>query len=196
LQPPLNSNSWAGLSSGLTPEVIEAIQRLLAQKASNTATSFAIANKLGYRASPQSLLWMLNHTTQRPTNPYDVAFLISSARRITEAMTKGKTADEAGKVEQSYDKMHTKANQVRTQSLQQTEKVMLRNGPLVGWYAHYDSKTSPACRLANGHNFDAMQGTVIGYPGSVHPHCRCYAGPPHANGQMVDDVLQANPVGV
>jgi len=176
--------------------VVDDIQRLLAQKASNSATAFAMAKRLGFRASPQSLLWMLNNTTQRPSNPYDVAFLINAARRITDQMAKGKTVDEAGQVQKSYNKQHVVANRVRNQTMQEAEKAMVRHGPLVGWYAHYDTKTSPACRIANGNNFDAMVGTVIGYPGSVHPHCRCKVGPPFPNGQMVDDVLQANPVGV
>jgi hypothetical protein len=172
------------------------VQQLLSQKASNSATAFAIAKKLGFRASPQALLWMLNNTKQRPNNPYDVAFLINASRRITESMTKGKTADEAGKVQRAYNKQHVVANRVRNEQIQKAKTVSDKHGPLVGWYAQFDSKTSPACRLANGNNFDAMAGTVIGYPGSVHPHCRCRVGPPFPNGQMVDDVLQANPVGV
>ena len=176
--------------------MIEAVQRLLAQKSSNSATSFAVARVLGYDVAPQAVNWMLNNSDQRPANPYDVAFLIASARRITAAMSKGKTPTQAGAVEKTYIGQHDDANDARDQSLLSAQQQMIRGGPTVGWYAHYDKKTSPACRLASGNNFDAMEGTVIGYPGSVHPHCRCSVGPPHPNGGWVNDILQATPVSV
>jgi SPP1 gp7 family putative phage head morphogenesis protein len=139
--------------------------------------------------NPEAVKWVLDHTNQRSSNPYHVSFLISSARRITEKMQMNKPFEKA---ETTYDKQHHNANDVRQKAFKQAKS----QGTIVGWYAHYDSKTSPACRLANGNNFDAMQGTVIGYPGSVHPHCRCFAGPPHPNGRWVDDILNATPVGV
>ena len=45
-----------------------------------------------------------------------------------------------------------------------------------------DARTSQGCRDANGKSFYADHPPVIegspAYPGSVHPHCRCFAGPP------------------
>jgi SPP1 gp7 family putative phage head morphogenesis protein len=172
--------------------MLQAVQRLLAQRASNTATAFAISRTLGFDVNPNAVNWVLSHTDQRPSNAYDVAYLIASSRRITKAMSSGNSLATAAAPEVQYNKQHKEANAVRNDAIKQTKS----QGTIVGWYAHYDSKTSPACRLANGNNFDAMEGTVIGYPGSVHPHCRCFAGPAHPNGQWVDDVLQANPVGV
>jgi hypothetical protein len=46
------------------------------------------------------------------------------------------------------------------------------------------------CIAANGHNFYAEHGTVIGLPGSVHNRCGCYAGPPWTGAAMVDDVFR------
>lgn len=40
------------------------------------------------------------------------------------------------------------------------------------WQADLDEKTSPECRAAHGHVFDARSAPpVIGWPGAVHPHC-------------------------
>jgi hypothetical protein len=184
------------VNTAITPELVDAVSRLLALKSSDTATSFAIAKTMGYKAGPQAVQAMLKMQGPRPSNPYDVAFLILGAQRIQSAMSKGVPTEQAVVTEATYDKMHDKANAARTRATAQAKSVVRSQGPIVGWYAHYDSKTSPECRLANGNNFDAMEGTLIGYPGSVHPYCRCWTGPPHANGQWVNDVVQATPVGV
>lgn len=50
--------------------------------------------------------------------------------------------------------------------------------PLLGWRAVIDDRTTPACRWANGRNFRADRIPIIGFPGAVHPRCRCTSGPP------------------
>jgi len=49
---------------------------------------------------------------------------------------------------------------------------------MLGWQAVIDNSTTPECRAANGKNFRADRPPVIGWPGSVHPKCRCRAVAP------------------
>lgn len=49
---------------------------------------------------------------------------------------------------------------------------------LLGWRSVMDQNTTPECADANGKNFKAMEMPDIGLPGTVHPRCRCAAGPP------------------
>ena len=58
---------------------------------------------------------------------------------------------------------------------------------LVGWKAVMDSRTSAECAAANGKNFPADRPPVIGWPGAVHPHCRCVPTKPYAGAGMVDE---------
>jgi SPP1 gp7 family putative phage head morphogenesis protein len=48
---------------------------------------------------------------------------------------------------------------------------------LLGWRAVMDERTTNECRAANGQNFRADRMPTIGWPGAVHPHCRCSAAP-------------------
>jgi hypothetical protein len=179
-------------TSGITPELVKAASKLMQVKASIKSTAAAIAKLMGFRVEPTAVEQMLSQNPS-PTNPYDVAFALTGARRLSDKASTGRSFSEAASAEQSYNVQHEAANKVRAEAIVAAKQQKSLTGPLVGWYAHSDVKTSPACRLANGHNFDALRGTLIGYPGSVHPHCRCEVGPPHPDGQFVDDVIQANP---
>ncbi len=50
--------------------------------------------------------------------------------------------------------------------------------PLLGWQSVLDDKTTPDCRWASGRNFRADRRPPLGWPGTVHPKCRCRAVPP------------------
>jgi hypothetical protein len=58
-------------------------------------------------------------------------------------------------------------------------------GGLLGWYSRNDDRTSAECLAAHGKNFDPNVIPPIGYPGSVHPHCRCRPGPAHKTNLLV-----------
>jgi hypothetical protein len=60
---------------------------------------------------------------------------------------------------------------------------------LVGWHAKLDGRTSPECRAADGANFPANRPPSIGWPGAVHPSCRCRPGAPHAQGRLLDSII-------
>jgi hypothetical protein len=60
---------------------------------------------------------------------------------------------------------------------------------LLGWSARMDRKTSGECREANGRNFDPSRVPPIGFPGAVHPDCRCRAVRPFDTQLRVEDLF-------
>lgn len=60
------------------------------------------------------------------------------------------------------------------------------HGPLLGWYAKHDKRTTAECLKADRHNFYVTRPPDIGLPG-IGPHagCRCEAGPPWPNGKLL-----------
>jgi hypothetical protein len=73
----------------------------------------------------------------------------------------------------------------RDQAAAQVDTAAGEHGRLLGWHTVMDLKTSPECIRANGKNFYADQMPPIGYPGMVHPHCRCMPGPPFPDAPLV-----------
>lgn len=139
------------------------------------------------------------------------SYLVSAARRLTTAV-KGTRLNRIERLkatvetEKRYLQAHLDAisNRVRAaEAVAQTARVQAKrvekanetNGvpgrptsPLLGWYAINDARTSAECRRAHGRNFDPARIPLIGYPGAVHPHCRCRPGPPHPSRLRVEDL--------
>lgn len=65
------------------------------------------------------------------------------------------------------------------------DSASMEHGRLLGWYSLRDRKTSPECRMAHGSNFYADQMPSIGYPGMVHPNCRCQPGAPFPGARVI-----------
>jgi SPP1 gp7 family putative phage head morphogenesis protein len=101
-------------------------------------------------------------------------YLVKAARRVSEAGLREGLPKEA-----VYFQAHRRASENRRMAAQTVAQAQERFGPELGWYATMDSRTSPDCRAANGKNFRAARPPRIGFPGSVHPNCRCKPGPPH-----------------
>lgn len=116
---------------------------------------------------------------------YRAAFIIRALRRIAVAPDKKL----ALKRELGFWKAHLKANDRRKTMARRVDFARGRYGDLLGWYAKMDDRTSAECRAADHRNFNALVPPVIGYPGSVHLHCRCVPGPPFEGAKMVDDSL-------
>jgi hypothetical protein len=120
-------------------------------------------------------------------------FALSSARRLTadirEARSKGQSVNIALMAginrERRYFGQHRDAIWNRAQAAQQVDMAAWAYGDLLGWNTVLDSHTSAECRAANGKNFYASSVPLIGYPGSVHPHCRCYPGPAHVGARLL-----------
>lgn len=137
------------------------------------------------------------------------AYLVQAARRVASGMAKGPDGALAAlDRERRYLEQHLRADAGRTVAAGQVAAVARglaraakRDGQtwngLVGWYATLDDRTSPDCRKAHGRNFDPNRVPPIGFPGTVHPSCRCRPGPPFPssrNGQQgsrrVEDIRQ------
>jgi hypothetical protein len=65
------------------------------------------------------------------------------------------------------------------------DSASMEHGRLLGWHTVIDQRTSPECLAAAGHNFHADQMPAIGYPGMVHPNCRCFPGRPYPSGKLM-----------
>lgn len=114
---------------------------------------------------------------------YRAAYIINAARRIAAAPDKKAAVAR----ERAYWAGHQRASARRTKMAKRTAAAGRKWGPLVGWYATMDNRTTSECRAANGRNFQVAAPPVIGYPGTVHMHCRCLPGAPHPGAKMVDD---------
>jgi len=90
--------------------------------------------------------------------------------------------------EQKFFNQHLDAGRNRHVRAQEVDKAAKRYGPLLGWHAKMDSITSEECREANGRNFNVARVPEIGFPGTVHRHCRCKPGRPFNTSKSVYDV--------
>lgn len=120
-------------------------------------------------------------------------FTVASARRVQGALVAARSADQplgraladAVTAERRYYGQHLMASWGRDNAAARVDSESMTYGRLLGWYTVLDSRTSAECRAANRHNFYADQMPRIGYPGMVHPACRCLPGPPVPGAPMV-----------
>ncbi len=99
--------------------------------------------------------------------------------------------------EARYLKQHLTASTTRRLAAQAIDGARNSYGPLLGWYAKDDERTTPACRVANGHNFTLEDPPKIGLPGMLHAgNCRCRPGRPFAGAMTVNEALglQGQPI--
>lgn len=127
-------------------------------------------------------------TTERA---YRALYLVNAARRVRAAMADGKSLTAALAAERHNFAAHLHAQTNRRKAAAQVDKQAARHGLLLGWKARMDSRTSAECAAANGRNFTATNRPLIGWPGAVHPHCRCRAVAPYAGAGMVGDLVTA-----
>jgi hypothetical protein len=112
-------------------------------------------------------------------------FVMAAGKRLTgdikQARAQGKPVGAAlsGGLarERRYYNLHTAAMWNRATAAGKTDMAAMEHGHLLGWYTVRDGKTSAECKAADRHNFHADQMPAIGWPGGVHPHCRCFPGP-------------------
>jgi SPP1 gp7 family putative phage head morphogenesis protein len=116
---------------------------------------------------------------------YRVAFILNSARRMAMG-----GPDQVSR-EKAYWAAHRQAAKRRVDAAVEVDNMLARHGyqGMLGWHAKMDARTSAECRAAHGRNFHVLEPPVIGYPGSVHPNCRCAPGPVWPGGKMVNDSL-------
>lgn len=121
---------------------------------------------------------------------YRAAYMAKAAGRIHHELVSGTPVRTALADESLHYRSHAKARRNRLDTAGGVAKNALIFGDLLGWYRDPFSNSEAECIAASGNNFSATKGTLIGFPGAVHPHCRCHSGPPHEGGRMVNDVLQ------
>lgn len=112
-------------------------------------------------------------------------FVLASARRLSAAARGGENLRAALETERRYYGLHLQALWNRARGASQVDSAAQSYGDLLGWYTVLDRRTSAECRAASGRNFSVMAQPLIGWPGTVHPHCRCYPGRPHRGARML-----------
>jgi F like protein len=139
-------------------------------------------------SSPPPVTGIIGHAsaqTSRQNLLRRAQFVVSAGKRlagdIRQARAQGKPvrtalADGLAR-ERRYYSLHLAAMWNRAAAAGKTDMAALEHGDLLSWNAVLDGKTSAECRAADGKNYHASVMPAIGYPGSVHPHCRCYPGP-------------------
>lgn len=127
---------------------------------------------------------------------YRAAYIANAAQRIQRDMNAGATEAQALNREAPYYRAHENARKGRLEAVAQVQTAARHwgmqdgRGTLLGWYLDPLLKNEIECITANGHNFYAEEGTVIGLPGAVHNNCGCYAGTPHWGAGLVNDVMK------
>jgi hypothetical protein len=121
-------------------------------------------------------------------------FLIIAAGRIQADLTRATSLGEsqadalaaAGTRERRFYAQHLAASHGRMVAAAQVDAAASVQGrPLLGWNTVHDALTSAECRAADGRNFRADRMPLIGWPGAVHPHCRCWPGPPRRGARLL-----------
>lgn len=87
--------------------------------------------------------------------------------------------------ERRYYAQHTAAMWNRARAAGMTDLAAATHGALLGWNTTRTATTSAECRAADGKNFYATAMPDIGWPGAVHPNCKCFPGPAHPGAALL-----------
>lgn len=131
---------------------------------------------------------------------YRGAYMLKASERIETSIEEGLSLKQAVARERRFQQAHETARRNRLEAVVKAQRVAMRfgervdtpSGPrtLVGWYLNPLLNNDPECVAADGHNFYAEEGTVLGFPGGVHMNCGCIAGPPIEGAGMVDAAVR------
>jgi hypothetical protein len=120
---------------------------------------------------------------------YVVNAYLRLRRAIEDARASGIGLEQAEEqtlsAERRYFVQHITAAAQRMAAASKVDSLSIQYGPVLGWYAQNDSRTTAECRAADGKNFSALIPPVIGWPGVVHVHCRCQPGKPHKGAALL-----------
>lgn len=195
----------AVLAAGAAASVAGAtIARLLAPlkiRPEASRGALAVATRVTGKGSRSTAAGPAEKVTATGQNAYRAAYILAAARRIDAAVSaaNGDPAAQraalaaALQTETRYAGQQLQAQDNRTASARAVDAVSRKHpGPLLGWKAVLDERTSPDCRAASGRNFSPTRPPAIGLPGAVHNACRCRAVAPFANAKLVDDIPAAS----
>lgn len=103
---------------------------------------------------------------------------------------------EASRRERSFELAHERARRRRLEAAHAVSAAADRWGPVLGWHAHKDDRTTPECFEAHGSNFRVDRPPVIGWPGTLHAgQCRCRPGKPFPLAWSTDQATGFDPYG-
>lgn len=108
-------------------------------------------------------------------------FVVNGLKRIAKAEDKRAQLEK----EKLFFALHQKARQRREAAARMIDEAADVYGPLLGWYAILDERTTADCRTRHGKNFRAKKKPRGGYPSQIHLNCRCSPGAPWPQGQLI-----------
>jgi SPP1 gp7 family putative phage head morphogenesis protein len=149
-----------------------------------TAAAMAAWKLLAATLTPEDQHGPAGRAIASMESSYRAAYLVNASRRI---MVSLKTGDlkRALSAEAGYFKMHLQATAKRKAVGKQVDAQVAIHGKTLGWKAVMDTRTSAECAAMDGENFSVDDPPVIGWPGTVHLHCRCKAVAPFASADAV-----------
>lgn len=194
----LASSAAAGLMAATVARLLKPLQ--ISPEAARGAfiVTMRVTRRQGRRVGGPA-----ERVTATGQDAYRAAYILAAARRINERLSAaGSDSDarraalaDALKAEARYAAQQQQAQDNRLSAAQAVDQAAARVGKtapggakLLGWHAVMDARTSAECADANGRNFPADRPPLIGWPGAVHPHCRCKPGKPFAGARLVDDI--------
>jgi len=120
-------------------------------------------------------------------------YVLAATRRVLTAVKEagakggspGTALRDALATERGYYQLHLAAMANRAAAAAETDAAAAKYGDLLGWKSVLDSRTSAECRAAHGKNYLASRMPDIGFPGAVHPSCRCLPSAPWPGGKLL-----------
>jgi hypothetical protein len=108
-------------------------------------------------------------------------YVVAAAKRVLvagrDARAKGEPMEAARQAalerERKWYAAHQAAMWNRARAAGMTDMAAAEHGDLLGWLAVKSPVTSPECKAASGKNYYASRMPDIGFPGAVHPNCKC-----------------------
>lgn len=160
----------------------------------SVATAQALLDGIGFKLPtvPVAQLGPAARQVAGSEPAYRAAYLVAAAGRVRARVAAGQSYADAIAAEQPNWQAHLAAQRNRAVTATNVDRAAAKHRSLVlGWRARMDSRTSAECAAADGKNFRADSRPLIGFPGSVHPHCRCVPVAAFAGAGWVDDVATA-----
>jgi hypothetical protein len=116
----------------------------------------------------------VNVTVQAET-AFRSMYVLNAARRLQAAWNSDGIPGLRAAVatERRYLQQHKEAQANRAWAAELVDRAAAGENIPLRWKAVLDGRTSPECRAADGGLFWPSRPPAIGYPGTVHPHCRC-----------------------
>jgi SPP1 gp7 family putative phage head morphogenesis protein len=103
-------------------------------------------------------------------------YLLRSAQRMSRSLTNGVDSVTAIRAERPNLDRSTEAARRRDRAAVAVDAAA-EISPWIEWVSIMDGNTTPDCRAMNGKIFTLDEPPAIGFPGAVHPACRCEPRP-------------------